>query len=318
MILFLLSGLLSSAWAIESTSNAIDLSLADISRANLDAFSSTRYSAAVLPLLARYQVAGTGNIQFDGLSIDDWSGNVAAVDSNTGPIAMGAFLQYGTGVANLEGVSLPGWKEPEESLERDFADIIIGGGLAVSFKNRKIGLGLNGAYYGRTYTVSNDSETGIEKLAFWKEDIEITKIQQVELNVSVAGKIANQVVVVGGVNDLIGITDARYPYIAARFSAVDQPFRGAYRSYGGVEVDLETMISSDGFALHYTGISGDILIASQVALRGGYRYDFHKKEQVPGIGIGLDDSQISLDYGFGVVIGEVMDYRHSIGIRFRI
>ena len=318
MILFILSGLLSSAWAIESTSNAIDLSLADISRSNLDAFSATRYSAAVLPLLARYQVAGTGNLQFDGLSIDDWNGNLAAVDSNTGPLAMGAFLQYGTGVANLAGSALPGWKEPEESLERDFADIIVGGGLAVSFKNRKLGLGLNAAYYGRTYTVSNASETGIKKLAFWQEDTEIAKIQQVELNISMAGKIANQVVVVGGVNDLIGITDARYPYVSARFSAVDQPFRGAYRSYGGVEVDLETMISSDGFGLHYTGISGDILIASQVALRGGYRYDFQTKEQVPGIGIGLDEGQISLDYGLGLIIGEAIEYRHSIGVRFRI
>lgn len=316
MILFLCHHLLSPAQAIETTSNAIDISLADISRANLDAFSSTRYSAAVLPLVGRYQLAGTGLVQFQDTGFDDWRLNAAAIDSNTGPLAMGAFLQYSTGNAALEGDALPGWKLPEESLEREFSDLVVGGGTAVSFLNRKIGLGMNGAYYARTYITASDE--GINQLAFWQEDTDISKVQKIELNGSVAAKLSDELVLVGGINDWLGVSDARYPYLSARISAVDAPMRGAYRSYGGVEVDLETMISAEGFSMHYAGISGDILIGSQVSLRGGYRYDFAAQQQVPGLGFGLDDGKISLDYGLGLVFGSQIGHRHALGVRFRL
>lgn len=316
MILFYLLSFISPSWAIETTSNAIDISLADISRANLDAFSSTRYSAAVLPLIGRYQIAGAGLVKFQDTSFDDWRVNAAAIDSNTGPIAMGAFLQYSTGKDELEGSALPGWKLPEESLEREFSDLVVGGGGAVSFLNRKIGLGMNGAYYARTYITSTDE--GTNQLVFWQEDTEVARIQQVELNGSIAGKLSDEFVLVGGVNDWLAVSDARYPYLSARFSAVDTPMRGAYRSYGGVEVDLETMISSDGFAFHYAGISGDIVIGSQFSLRGGYRYDFSEGKQVPGFGFGLDDGKISIDYGLGLAFGEQIEHRHALGLRFRL
>lgn len=308
--------LISSAQAIETTSNAIDISLADISRANLDAFSSTRYSAAILPLVGRYQLAGTGLVRFSDTSFEDWRLNGAAIDSNTGPVAMGAFLQYTTGTSELEGNALPGWKLPDESLERDFSDLVVGGGAAVSFRNRKIGVGINGGYYARTYITSVDE--GVNTLAFWQEDTEVSRIQQVELNGSIAGKLSDQFVLVGGINDCLGVTDARYPYLAARFSAVDAPVRGAYRSYGGIEIDLETMVSSAGFALHQAGISGDIVLGSQVSLRGGYRYDFSEKQQVPGIGFGLDDGKISLDYGIGLVLASQIEHRQAVGVRFRL
>ena len=111
-------------------------SLADISRSNLDLFSSTRYSAAVLPLVGRYQIAAAGLAQFNQTNFEDWRINASAIDLNTGPIAMGAFSQYSTGKDDLEGAALPGWKLPEESLERDFSDLIVGGGACLLSKSQ--------------------------------------------------------------------------------------------------------------------------------------------------------------------------------------
>ena len=133
---------------------------------------------------------------------------------------------------------------------------------------------------------------------------EVYSSHQLELNSSIAAKFLDQIVVTAGANDLLAISDARYFFGACRWSPIDLPIRGPYSSYGGVEIDVETLLNEDGFGMHFLGISGDIPIASTVQIRGGYRYDFFRNEHVPAIGMGLDNRQYSLDYGVQLRFGD--------------
>ena len=92
------------------------------------------------------------------------------------------------------------------------------------------------------------------------------------------------------------VSGARRPFASARFGIVDTPLQGFYENVGGIELDIEGAWDGDGFGLGLVGLAGDVRI-SEVLLRGGYQYDgvdsFHK----PGLGVGIDDGKVSLDYG---------------------
>ena len=193
----------------------------------------------------------------------------------------------------------------------------MGGGAAVSVQNRKIGLGINTAYYARTYIVS--SQGGVNQIAFWKEDTETSRIQDLEINTSIAGKLSEQMVLVGGFNDWLAHSGARYPFLAFRLASVDQPLSGAYRSYGGIELDLESRIADGAIGMNSVGLSGDVLVISELSLRGGYRYDFFAEQHVPALGFGLDDGSISIDYGTQFRMdGNSWLHWHSLGLRIRL
>ena len=123
--IFLLS-FLPTAQAGEATSQPIDVSMAGMSRANLDSFESIRYASSTLALLSRYQI-GVGADLKSGL---DWQAEAAALDSNTGPVALGLLFQYSSGEEVIAGDALPGWRLPEDDLIEDQTDVLFGAGAA--------------------------------------------------------------------------------------------------------------------------------------------------------------------------------------------
>ena len=74
------------------------------------------------------------------------------------------------------------------------------------------------------------------------------------------------------------VSDARYPIFPHDLLCRCSTW-GAYRSYGGVEVDLETMISSEEMLSLCRIIWRYPLVGSQVSLRGGYQYNFSKRNK---------------------------------------
>ena len=128
----------------------------------------------------------------------------------------------------------------------------------------------------------------------------------------------DQFVLVAGSHDLLAISGSRYIFAAARWSPVDLPIRGAYRSYGGIEFDVESMINDNGFSLHYAGLSGDIPIAEVAQIRSGLKYDFNNDYFVPALGFGLDNGMYSLDYGVLLRLDDKIFQQHSIGLRIRL
>ena len=313
MFAFLYSSLFSSyVYADEpAVSTTIDTGMASISRANLDAFSGIQYASATLPLISRYQAQLGGNVLVDNGLQGNISG--AVMDSSTGPIALGAVAKYATGQAALEGSALPGWRLPDEDLIRDYADVVVGLGTAVSFANRRYAWGFSGGYYGRTYVMS--SEEG-NIFTAWKNRKDEERIHQFNVGTSVAAKIGDIAVITTGVNDLMQNSNYTKPFVAMRLASVAQT-NSIYENYGGVELDVEMKANSDEFALGYVGIAGDVRI-SQVFVRTGYRYDLGQQQHIPAFGFGLDDGRISLDYGVQLQITESIVQQHSVGLRFRL
>ena len=84
-------------------------------------------------------------------------------------------------------------------------------------------------------------------------------------------------------------------------------------------MDIEGAWNGDGFGLGMVGLAGDIRI-SEVLLRGGYQYDGVNSLHKPGLGLGIDDGKVSLDYGVQLYLqNSVLDsHWHSLGVRFRI
>jgi hypothetical protein len=306
---------LPQAFAEDRPASTVDLGMSEVTRTNLDAFSGMRFAPATLPLVSRYQAQGSAVGQVS----DDFGYHVGAsvMDSSTGPVAMGLQVQYATGEAPLEGDALPGWKLPEEDLVRDFADLGITAAGAVSFLNRQYGLGMSATYLGRTYLTRSDGGSLI--LDFVMDRTEETRVHELELNASASAKVADVLVVAAGFNDWLGISGYRRPFASARFGVVDAPMQGFYENVGGVEVDIEGAWNSDGFGLGLVGVAGDVRI-SQVFLRGGYQYDGVDVVHKPGLGFGLDDGRVSLDYGVQIYLQEsaVQSHWHSLGVRFRI
>ena len=306
---------LPQAFAEDRPASTVDLGMSEVSRTNLDAFSGIRFAPATLPLVSRYQAQGSVVGQVD----DEfgWHTGASVMDSSTGPIAMGLQVQYATGEAPLAGDALPGWKLPNEDLIRDFADLGITAAGAVSFMNRQYGLGMSATYLGRTYLTR--TEGGSLLLDFVMDRTEETRVHEFELNTSASAKVGDVLVVAAGFNDWLGVSGARRPFASARVGIVDTPLQGFYENVGGVELDVEGAWNGDGFGLGMIGLAGDVRI-SEVFLRSGYQYDgveaFHK----PGLGFGLDDGKVSLDYGvqFYIQNNTLDSHWHSLGVRFRI
>lgn len=306
---------LPQAFAEDKPASTVDLGLSEVARTNLDAFSGIRHAPAVLPLMPRYQAQGSAVGQVD--EVLGWHVGASVMDSSTGPIAMGLQVQYATGDAPLEGDALPGWRLPDEDLVRDFADLGITASSAISFLNRQYGLGMSATYLGRTYLTRSDSGSLI--LDFVMDRTEEVRVHQLELNASAGAKIADMVVVAAGFNDWLGISGYRRPFASARFGVIDAPMRGLYENMGGVEIDIEGAWNADGFGLGTVGLSGDVRI-SQVMLRSGYQFDAVDTIHKPGMGFGLDDGKVSLDYGVQLSIQDstLGSHWHSLGVRFRI
>ncbi len=303
------------AFAQEQPTSTIDLGLSGVSRTNLDAFSGIRLSPSVLPLISRYQAQGSivGQIDEDFA----WNLGAAIMDSSTGPIAMGLQVQYSTGAAPLEGEALPGWRMPNEDLVRDIADLGVTAAAAVSFLNRQYSLGMSTSYFGRTYvTRVEGGNTILDLIQNGRTDE--TRVHQVEINASASAKLADMVVLAAGFNDWLAISEVRKPFLSARFGVVDTPRQSMYENMGGIELDIEGAWGEQ-FGLGTVGLGGDVRL-SEVMLRSGYRYDFVQETHHPALGIGLDDGEVSLDYGvqFDVSSKTSLKQWHSIGVRFRL
>ena len=306
---------LPQAFAQGNPSSTVDIGMAEVSRSNLDSFAGVRLAPATLPLVSKYQATGGAYARVNAGTTFHASGTV--MDSSTGPIAMGLHAEYATGEAPLEGDALPGWRLPDETLVRDYADLGVTAAAGVSFLNRQYGMGMSASYFGRTYITRPEDENLV--LSFLQDNTDQTRVHKVELNGSVSGKFANVVVVSAGVNDWLGISAYRKPFASVRFGVVDSPRQLMYENMGGLELDVEGAWGEDGFGLGMAGIGGDVRI-SQILLRTGYRYNFLNETHHPAFGIGLDDGRVSLDYGvqMGFISTAFTEHWHSVGVRFRI
>ena len=331
--LALSQALISAANALEETLPTVDLGQAGQTRANPDSLSGIRTAGATIPLVAKYQFGVSGSTQ-SGWPIN---GTLAAMDSESGPVALGLLLQVDR-LSEVQVDQLPGWRLADEELEQQQLDVLAGGSAAISLYRRLLGLSV-GAFY-----LTQSSGTS-------------TPIQGLELNASVAGQFSQMVIAVLGTEDLLAVSGERRVSSAIRYGSVAQPISGPFRNYGGAELDVVTHINDSGFGLSSIGFSAELPVANEVVMRSGYRFvaggntldhlaqrwtknatvlsgtsgaDLNPSYNIhePALGIGLDSGSVAIEYSFALGFlaqtpessGDQLwlNQHHSLGLRFRL
>lgn len=122
---------------------AAELGAGGASRADLGSLAAIATAPGILHLRPRFDLGGgfaygTGNAR-------KWQ--VAATDSQTGPVALGVMFSRTSEESEVRDEDLPGWKEEDLVIgERREIRQRVGGAIATSFLNRTIGVGASLAY----------------------------------------------------------------------------------------------------------------------------------------------------------------------------
>ncbi|NOY24912.1 MAG: hypothetical protein GXP62_03480 [Oligoflexia bacterium] len=248
-----------------------------VTRASLRSSASVLTDPAVLALTPRYELQASG-----GLGPDSLLGLKAyALDSSTGPIALGIGYEYDHSVPATSNSDLPGWLAVDDDLSNESVKTVFGGGLGTSFGDRRLGLGLGFSWLNSATRFGGDTS--------WFQG-----------NVSVAGRIGpDEALVVALVADnLLSPANTETPLTfggGATWRPIEQVALAT-------QVDVVTG-TFDGPPQVGFGLGLEGLIAESVALRGGFKRDLDRLSDLATMGIGVYSDQMSLDYAAELVVG---------------
>lgn len=273
-----------------------DDALAHISMAQPDALGAIRTAPAILPLLPRYQVAVGGGWSSDPLRRIVLN----AVDSSNGPVALGLNFRRTRGKPEANTADLPGWYRPGQSFSNETSEVVAGGSGAVSFANRQRSIGIGTHYIGRRGTFT--------------EDVDIF-----EFTASGGLHIKEQLLMTVTGRDVLQNNGPVHIGTGIRWGPTDTSFNGSpFRSYGGIEFNVDTLLDQDGYKMGYWGISGDVLLTDMFILRSGYRQE--SDIQAIGVGFAIDNISYGFEIGSLLYLNEegLSRHSHSAGLRIRL
>ncbi len=270
-----------AARASASPGGADVVALGGTSRANLSSPAGMLTAAATLPLSSRYEIQAAGLLGPDKLV----GVRAYAMDSSTGPVALGLSYHYDHWVPQTEDADLPGWVLPDDDLSNEQGRTTFGGGLATSFAERRVGLGLS--------LMWNNAASRFGDLQQWLTG-----------GLSLAGRFGEeeQLVVSLAADNMLtpGRDDSPLTF---GFGASTRPVP-AFGVFGQVDavtgafdrpVDL-------GLGLGVEGVAAEV-----VAVRAGLRRDPDRRSDVVTMGIGARSDQMSIDYAAELVVGHAGD-----------
>ncbi|MFT4975371.1 MAG: hypothetical protein ACI8S6_001258 [Myxococcota bacterium] len=263
---------------------AADLGFGGAIRANPGAYGAAITAPAIIALSPRYSVGGGGRIGSSKVRRVD----AGAIDSTTGPVALGAVFIRESLERDATVGELPGWLEDSSDLLNPQVHTSFGGGLAASFLNRRLAVGAGARYWAYTSRFV-DSASDIQAFA------------------SVAGRLSRGVYLsVGGENLLPTGWDLAQPTIstAARWEE-----SGIF----ALEADLITQLGDEaGLSALHTGIEG--WVSEFVPLRFGYQRDYKDPSHTITAGFGAGSEQAILEYGASLQLGS-LEHAHSLSMR---
>ena len=246
-------------------------------RVSLRSTGSVLTAPAVLALRPRYELQVTGEAGPDSLL----GVRAYALDSSTGPLALGLGYQYAHTVPDTRVEDLPGWLLPDDDLQNESARTVVGGGLSTSFGDRRVALGLGFSWLNQA-TRYTDNEN-------WFEG-----------SVSVAGRIGSEEeLVLSAVADNLltpGHEDTPLTF------AGGATFRPAPPIALASQLDVLTG-TFEGPAEVGFGVGLEGLIAETVALRGGFHRDPDRDSDLATAGVGAFTDAMSVDYAAELVVG---------------
>jgi len=249
------------------------------SRGDLDSMSAILRAPATLHLRSRYDAGADFSFGSDKLR----RFHVAAVDSQTGPLAAG--LSFGREVSRptVREEDKPGWKEPNETFnDLREAQMRLGGGFGFSVLNRTLGFGGSVEWNQRTNGF-DESVSGLSGGA------------------SMAAYLGKAVVLSLNGERLIPTNLWFAP------TQVSAGFRWESTPAAALCADLVTDFTSHANPEVGFGLGAAFVAAELVPLRMGFARDAATLDDRVTAGIGVTNAQADLSYAFEMPVGNSVD-----------
>ncbi|MBM4390633.1 MAG: hypothetical protein FJ090_05885 [Deltaproteobacteria bacterium] len=230
-------------------------------------------NVSALALAPRYDLVAGGVRGPD----DTWLGRVAAVDSRTSAVTLGANYSYKIDNVPPVGAALPGWVLAGDEVDNPTTHQALSVGLAYPFLGNRLGLGVTGRYDWRV--AQNEGED-----------------DGFNFGVGLAGRPSEAVTLAAGVQNVV---DHRY---ADTRRLLDLGVRWQPGQYLALEVGVKTEWMGDPFEESLAELAGIDLFATEwLALRGGWQHE--NGLHTVGGGIGLVSARADLDYALTGEVG---------------
>lgn len=262
------------------------------SRADLDSMAAIVTAPATLHLRPRFDVAGSFAIGTGNARV--WQ--AAAVDSETGPIALGVIFSRASEEDEVRVEDLPGWTVTGKDLgEKRETRQRVGGAFATSFLDRTIGVGASLAWLYR-----NDGFDRTESA--------------IGVGASVGAHVARQVVLSVTGDNLVPTGLWFAPTTLASGLRLDASEAAALQ--GDVILDFTSL--EDALAIG-ARVGAEFTVGGMVPLRVGWARFGALDENRLTAGIGVGNDQAALDYAFqaGMDAGPFEQW-HGISLRIRL
>jgi hypothetical protein len=264
---------------------AAELGAAGTGRASPTSLSAIATAPSMLAMRTRYDLGVGGSLGPDKLR----RLTAAAVDSTSGPVALGVIFARDWSTPGALVSEYPGWRRPSDDLDNDLIDTGLHLGLGTALLNGHLGVGLGGSY-----RIRKTSFTG--------------RSDNVNVTASLSGNIADQVYLSVTGENLVPQDFVSAPLrigTGLRWQAIEAV---------GIEADGEADLS--GASPAYTvGFGVEGVAGGKVPVRAGYRNDgLREQQQVTG-GIGVGNGEYFLEYGLQVALEEDVQLWHALTVR---
>ncbi len=253
-----------------------------VSRANTAGMGAILTAPALIALTPRYEVAGGGRIGTSKIRRLE----AAALDSTTGPVALGlAFIKEGASFAATAD-ELPGWLEPGEDTINPYTETTFGGGLAFSFLNRHLAMGLTARYerYSSRFADQEDAFQG---------------------GLSVAGQVGGKAFLSLSAEDLVPSDDVD--------PGIGTGLRWQPTERFGIELDTLTRLG-ESTDLAEISAGMEAFPVEALPLRAGFRREALTGADYATAGIGIASEEASLDYAVSLQLG-AWEHAHALSLR---
>jgi len=249
------------------------------SRGDLDSLSAILRAPATLPLRSRYDAGADFSMGPDKLR----RFHVAAMDSQTGPLAAGLVFGREVSRPNVRPEDRPGWTEPGETFD-DLRDsrMRIGGGFGFAVLQRKLGFGGTVEWNQRT----NGFEESVSKLSG---------------GASMAAYLGDSLVLSVNGERLIPTNLWFAP------TQISGGFRWEPSPVAALSADLVTDLTSHANTEVGFGVGAAFRASDIVPIRVGFARDAATLGDRVTSGIGIGNAQAELAYAFELPVGDSTD-----------
>lgn len=271
------SGLGHAARADGDLLSASSLGAGGAARADSAEAGAALVAPATLALADRYDLVGGARLA----SADDVLLQIAARDSHTSRVALGAVFTRWSASPPPDSADLPGWASPDDELDNPLTQTTLAVGLAGSWSERRFALGISGVRYSETSRfqgTQTDWELGLSLAG--------RPVQPLELSLGALHWM-----------DLFGAGDDEHTFVLGAGAAwqIAKPLR--------LLTDAESALTTADAPWTLRGGLEARLLESSLALRAGAQRDGALQTNFLTAGVGLKGGAASLDYGLRADVG---------------